>query len=200
MGVPTDPDGPLVPTGLWSPKSPSIPRSLCHPGALIRMAVGPSVAGQQRHRDGPPVPPRLFRTLYPQQTRHGHGPPQPSARDKAVARPACPQPVGLGHLNTTSRPQIPLPEAAWQPHPSGETEAGLEFACGPSGAWTGTSCTHHQLPIPREVPPVPPQVSLHCPSRVGIPCPVADADLGGIWDLEGPCCSRGAGSRPEHTH
>lgn len=96
--------------------------------------------------------------------------------------PSSPAPSPWGSAISTPRhvPRSPCPRLPGSPHPSGETEAGLEFACGPSGGWTGTSHSCHQLPIPREVSPVPPQISLHCPSRVGIPCPVADPDPGGF--------------------
>lgn len=96
--------------------------------------------------------------------------------------PSSPAPGPRGSAISTPRhdPKSPHPRLPGTPYPSRETEAGLEFACGPSGAWTGTSHTHRQPPVPREVPPVPPQVSLHCPSRVGTPWAVAEPDWGDL--------------------
>lgn len=140
--VPTDPPwtldlllppGPLRPMVPVAPMDPPVPVS---PPCHIRRAGGPGVAGQQR-RDGPPVPPRLFRTLYPQQTRHGHGPPQASARDKAVAEPACPQPTGLGHLNT----------ALMSPHPRAREPPSQRGNRGRAGATPVAPLEHGRAPL-----------------------------------------------------
>nr|XP_054505383.1 proline-rich protein HaeIII subfamily 1-like [Agelaius phoeniceus] len=97
-------------TGENGGRTPLWGRTRSHSGAgdggVHREPGGITGEGAEGRPPEPPDPP---------QTRHGRGPPQPSARDKAVAELACPQPVGLGRLNTTSCPQIPLPEAAWQP-------------------------------------------------------------------------------------
>ncbi|XP_036254553.1 basic proline-rich protein-like [Molothrus ater] len=102
------------------------------------------------------------------QTRHGRGPPQPSARDKAVAELACPQPVGLSRLNTTSCPQIPLPEAA--PIAVGKLRQGWSLLAAPLEHMDRH--LSHSSPAPC---PLTCQQSSQCPRGKGKPPTLAPA-------------------------
>ncbi|XP_054137323.1 proline-rich proteoglycan 2-like [Melozone crissalis] len=158
------------------PRIPPLPGSPWGPPGL---PGAPSVAGQ-RQRDGPPGPPRLFRTLYPQQTRHGRGPPQPSARDKAQDVPAVPPWEG-GAPHAGPRSPLACPRR-WErprplPAPPPPPAPGRRQLCRGALPSTETSTPSpqpgelrppkHTLPPPTT--PLPPEFGGTVPRREGGP-------------------------------
>lgn len=126
---------PLVPTAPCPHRPHGSPRSLGHPGALLACLAVPAWRGSGSVTAPPPLPACSVHFIL---SKHGTAA-APRSRLPAIRLwPSFPAPSPVS--TPPHVPRSPCLKLPGSPHPTGETEAGLQFACGPSGV-------HGQAPL-----------------------------------------------------